>query len=173
MVNNSSNGGNVHHDCQFNRAGISPYLPVSLAILASITLVPVLHARSLAQESQYPSASTRATPLFDFHSNFWVNLHQVLFHEAKLRAGKPGRGLQSAPPLSAAGMSKQDEANWNAAVSFYAAHFGTRQQHGDDQLVQINDGLADQADNGAHLNAASLPPEMVAVFESTAVIYRT
>jgi hypothetical protein len=69
-------------------------------------------------------------------------------------------------------MSKQDEADWNAAVSFYAAHFGTRQQHGDDQLVQINDDLAEQPDNGAHLNPAGLPPEMIAVLQSAAVIYR-
>jgi hypothetical protein len=132
-----------------------------------------MHAGSLpAQELQDLPASTRSGPLFDFHSNFWVNLHQVLFHEAKLRAGKPDRGLQSAPPLSAAGNSKQDEADWNAAVSFYAAHFGTRQQHGDDQLVQINDDLAVQPDHGAHLNPAGLPPELVAVFESAAVIYR-
>jgi hypothetical protein len=69
-------------------------------------------------------------------------------------------------------MSKQDEADWNAAVSFYAAHFGSRQQHGDDQLVQINDDLAEQPDNGAHLNPVGLPPETVAVLQSAAVIYR-
>jgi hypothetical protein len=97
----------------------------------------------------------------------------VLFHEAKLLAGKPDRGLQSAPPLSAAGMSKQDEVDWNAAVSFYVAHFGTRQQHGDDQLVQINDDLAEQPDNGAHLNPVGLPPEVVAVLQSAAVIYHS
>ena len=114
----------------------------------------------------------RGLPLFDFHSNFWVNLHQVLFHEAKLRAGKPNRQLQSAPPLSAAGMSQQDEANWNAAVSFYVAHFGSRPQHGDDELILINDGLAEQPDNSARLNPAGLPPEVAAVLQSAAVIYR-
>jgi hypothetical protein len=164
----------LHHHRHFTKAGISPYLSVFLPLLAWRILAPATAARSLpAQEPQHPPTSTRTAPLFDFHSNFWVNLHQVLFHEAKLLAGKPERGLQSAPPLSAAGMmSKQDEASWNAAVSFYAAHFGTRQQHGDDQLVQINDDLAEQPDNGAHLNAAGLPPEMVAVLESAAVIYR-
>ena len=117
----------------------------------------------------------RATPLFDFHSNFWVNLHQVLFHEAKLRAGKPDRLLQSAAPLSAVGMSKRNAADWNAAVRFYAAHFGTRQQFGpsgDDRLIQINDDLVRQADNGAQLNPAGLPPEVAAVLQSAAVIYR-
>lgn len=40
-----------------------------------------------------------------------------MLREAKLRAGKPERGLQSAAPLSAAGMNKQEETDWNAAVS--------------------------------------------------------
>ncbi len=163
----------LHHARPFTKTGISRHLSASLSLLALIALALVSDALSLsAREPQHPSASTRTASLFDFHSNFWVNLHQVLFHEAKLRSGKPDRGLQSAPPLSAAGMSKQDQADWNAAVSFYAAHFGTRQQHGDDELVQINDGLAEQPDNGARLNPAGLPPEMVAVLQSAAVIYR-
>jgi hypothetical protein len=165
----------LHHDRRFTNAAINPSLCVSLLLLASTTLALVLHARNLpTQELQHPSASTRTAPLFDFHSNFWVNLHQVLLNEAwlRVRAGKPDRLLQSTPPPSAAGMSKQDEADWNAAVSFYAAHFGNRQQHGDDQLVNINDDLAEQPDNGAHLNPAGLPPEMVAVLQSAAMIYR-
>ena len=32
------------------------------------------------------AGSSGAVPRFDFHSNFWVNLHQVLLHEALLRA---------------------------------------------------------------------------------------
>lgn len=63
----------------------------------------------------------RIAPLFDSHSNFWVNLHQVMFHEALLRAGKPDRRLQSNTPLAAAQMSEQEKADWNAAVAFYAA----------------------------------------------------
>jgi hypothetical protein len=142
---------------------------LALPLLICVTLAACLTSQVTAQERP---PIVRTTPLFDFHSNFWVNLHQVLLNEAWLRAGKPDRRLQSAPPLSAAGMSKQDEGDWNAAVNFYAAHFGTRQQLGDDQLIQINDDLAEQPDNGAHLNPAGLPPEVVAVLQSAAVIYR-
>lgn len=138
-------------------------------LLAALLTSP---ARVTAQERR---PTTRTMPLFAFHSNFWVNLHQVLFHEAKLRADKPDRGLEIASPLAGAGMSQQEAADWNAAVRFYAAHFGTHQQFGplgDDQLIQINDGLARQPDNGAPLNPAGLPPEVVPVLRSAAVIYR-
>ena len=147
--------------------------------LASPLAVGVTFAVFFTSPSQVTAQEkpvmARATPLFDFHSNFWVNLHQVLFHEAKLRAGRPERGLQSAAPLSAAGLNKQEEADWNAAVSFYAAHFGTRLQFGplgDDQLIEINNDLAEQPDNGAELNPAGLPPEIAAVLRSAAVVYR-
>ena len=142
-------------------------LPLSICVTLAACLTSPM--RVTAREKP---PMVRSTPLFDFHSNFWVNLHQALFHEAKLRAGVPDRGLQRAAPLSAAGMSKQDEADWNAAVSLYAARFGTRQQHGDDQLIQINDDLAGQPDDGKHLNPAGLPTEIAAVLQSAATIYR-
>jgi hypothetical protein len=150
------------------------FLPLVFPLMVFLTFqtsIPLCGAENPQVWPSLPEAP-RPVPLFDFHSNFWVNLHQVLFHEAKLRAGKPDRTVQSAPPLFAAGMSKQDEADWNAAVSFYAAYFGARQQHGDDQLVDINDNLAEQPNNGARLNPAGLPPELVGVLQSAAVAYR-
>ena len=146
----------------------------ALPLLMGVTLAACLTSPSRVSAHAKPPL-VRAAALFDFHSSFWVNLHQALFHEAKLRTGKPERGLQMAPPLSAAGMSKQDEAHWNAAVGFYAAHFGTRQQFGplgDDQLIQINYDLAAQPDDGAHLNPTGLPPQIVVVLQSAAVVYR-
>jgi len=126
------------------------------------------HVVPLAALLIWPS---RTTPLFDFHSNFWVNLHQVLLHEAWLRAG-PDRSLQGATPLTAADMGAEDEATWNAAVSFYAAQFPTRQQLRDDRLISINDSLAAQPDDGAHLNPTAVPPDIGAVLRRAAVIYR-
>lgn len=149
-------------------------------IWLSRSALPLLICAALAACLTPPSQVTaqekppiaRTTVLFDFHSNFWVNLHQVLLHEAWLRAGKRYRPLESAAPLSAADMSQHDDADWNAAVTFYAAHFGTRQQHGDDQLIQINDDLAEQPDDSVHLNPRGLPPELAAVLQSAAVLYR-
>lgn len=111
-------------------------------------------------------------PLFDFHSSFWVNLHQLLFHEALQSLGKSDRRLQSDTPISAPGMSPQDEATWNAAIRFYASHFGTRRQVFDGELIRINDALATQPDNGATMNPTGLPPDLVAALQSAAPVYR-
>ncbi|HZS61580.1 MAG TPA: hypothetical protein VFA43_20060 [Gemmatimonadaceae bacterium] len=118
------------------------------------------------------AGSSGAVPRFDFHSNFWVNLHQVLLHEALLRAGKADRRLQSSALLSARNMDKRDEADWSATVNAYAAHFGTRQQVFDDELIQVNDSLATQRDDGASLQPMNLPPDVVAALRSAAPVYR-
>jgi hypothetical protein len=116
------------------------------------------------------AAETR--PLFEFHSNFWVNLHQTLLEEALLRAGAPDRRLQGAAPLAAAQLSAVEQSDWNAAVTFYATHFGTRRQHGNDELIGINDGLAREPDDGGRLSAADLSPPLVAVLRAAAPIFR-
>lgn len=113
----------------------------------------------------------RTAPLFDFHSNFWVNLHQTLFHEALLRAGKPDRRLQSDVPLSAPAMSDEDKAKWNAAIDFYAKEFQGRQELFDDELVKINKALAEQPDDSADLDAPDLLQGSI-ILQTAAPIYR-
>lgn len=142
-------------------------VPFSIFVIFLLAVAPC-KAGNLRVRPKAP----KTAPLFEFHSSFWVNLHQVLFHEAKLRAAKPDRTVQIVPALAAANMSHQDEADWNAAVSFYASYFGTRQQHGDEQLVDINDDLARQPDDGEHLDNAGLPPELVVALQEASVIYR-
>lgn len=146
----------------------------SLAILCLLTCATVVallnSAPKVAAKEQTPT--TRRALLFDFHSNFWVNLHQVLFHEALLRAGKPDRRLQSNTALAAPEVSEQEKAEWNAAITFYSANFGSRQELFDDEMVKINAELAKQPDDGANLNAGALPSEVAATLGRAAPIYR-
>lgn len=146
----------------------------ALSILACVAfLAPITTSGTKIRKARQPlPQSSRTVPLFDFHSNFWVNLHQILLHEALLRAGKSDRRLQSSTPLSALHMSKGDEDKWNAAVSFYATHFQTRREVFSDELIQINDTLAKQADDGAKLNPTGLQSDLVVVLRSAAPIYR-
>jgi len=140
--------------------------------LTSLPLLALAAALILPTGAGKQKTSTRTVALFDFHSNFWVNLHQVLFHEALLRAGKPDRRLQSNTPLTDPRMTEQEKADWNAAIAFYAANFGSRNELFDEEMVKINDELAEQPDDGASLNAAGLPSELAATLQRAAPIYR-
>ncbi len=138
--------------------------------LICMLLPAMVQAGTMPDAQAQPAAAGH--PLFDFHSNFWVNLDQVLLHEAWLRAGKPNRMVEDAPPLSATGMSNQEQAAWDAAVSFYAARYGTRPPYKVDELIDINDALAAQPDEGSPLDPKGLPAEVVPVLQSAAVVYR-
>ena len=141
-----------------------------------LALLPLICALmpAMVQAGTMPDAPQAAVTqaLFDFHSAFWVNLHQVLIHEAWLKAGKPDRMLESAPPLSAPGMSTQEQAAWDAAVSFYAAHYGDRPPYKVGELIDINDALAALPDDGTHLDAKGLPPKLVPLLQGAGVVYR-
>jgi hypothetical protein len=114
----------------------------------------------------------RAAPLFEFHSNFWVSLHQALFHEALLRAGKSDRRLQSSTPLSTPEMSESEKSAWNAAIDFYALRFQSRKELFDTGMVAINDRLATGPDDGTALPSTGLPAKLVSVLERAAPVYR-
>jgi hypothetical protein len=146
----------------------SALLPLICVLLSATTDAGTL-PNAQARQAQRASA-TRA--LFEFHSNFWVNLHQTLLEEALLRAGKPDRRLQSATPLAASQMSGPEVSSWNAAVTFYETQFGTSRQHGNDQLIGINDTLAMQPDDGGSLGSVDLSPTLVAVLSGAAPIFR-
>lgn len=141
-----------------------------LPLLTCGTLVFLSSTPRIAAQEQ--ALATRTAPLFEFHSSFWVNLHQVLFHEALLRGRKPDRRLQSNTPLAAPQMSKQEKGEWNAAITFYAANFESRNELFDEELVKINAELAKQPDDGANLNAAGLPSQVATVLQRASPIYR-
>lgn len=132
--------------------------------LMACLLILLMPAQSLAAE--------RVAGLFELHSSFWVNLHQVLFHDALLAIGKPDRRLQDGAVPVAAGMSGPDQAVWNDALHFYATHFQGREELFDDELVGINEDLAAQPDDGALPLPASVPKEVAAVLNAAAPIYR-
>lgn len=147
------------------------------ACLACATLVLGLFGSRARARPPTSIEQARQLPLFEFHSNFWVNLHQTLFHEAllreALRAGKPDRRLQNNGLLSAVGMSAGQSAAWNAGVDSYAKSFGARRELFDDQMIGINNTLAQLPDDGDSLGRAKLPPAIAGILQSAAPIYRS
>jgi hypothetical protein len=156
-------------DTVFGRKpGLASALPLICVLLPAAS-----HAGTLTNaQARHAQRPLQTRPLFEFHNNFWVNLHQTLLEEALLRAGKPDRRLQAATPLAASQMSSLERSDWNAAVTYYATHFGTLRQHGNDQLIGINDTLAMQPDDGGNLSSADLLPGLVAVLADAAPIFR-
>ena len=103
------------------------------------------------------------TPLFNFHSAFWMNLHHYL--HALARASEP---LTEELPASA---SDSERTQWSAAVDFYRSRFGKRRLVFDEMLVNVKQRLI-VAESRDDLADVALAPEHRQVLERVAPIYR-
>lgn len=112
----------------------------------------------------YAAPARQPAVLFDFHSAFWVNLHNYL--HALARSGSP---LVEPLPERATG---DERARWNDAIEQYRARFGTRSMLFDDELVKANLSLGGVNDDES-IARLDIPAEHRAILESAAPIYRT
>jgi hypothetical protein len=116
----------------------------------------------------------RAAPYFAFHNNFWINLHQTLFHEASLRKLPPEKRARFDPSsLPDAPLSSGDRDVWNTAVLYYADKFAGRSQVFDDQLIDVSAALMASPDPAdSPLASVGLSKEHVQVLNDAAAVYR-
>ena len=92
--------------------------------------------------------------IFDFHSGFWINLHQFLIHQAAAAEAAP-----SDPP------------EWRDAVSYYRRVVAQHDSMGGVEVV-INNRLA-AAGSATELPPDELDPELRAVLSKAAPVYRS
>ena len=130
------------------------------------------------------SVEASASPVFEFHSGFWVNLHHFLYLQGRLeRAGLGGIIGESriAPPEAPAsldGMTADERRAWQAAVRTYADSWSSRDLLLSNQMVLINDRLAeledcpDLAGKSAVECTSGIVPELVTALDEAAPIYR-
>ena len=104
----------------------------------------------------YPGVCTaQSTPaIFEFHSGFWINLHQFLIHQA-----------------TAADAAPSDPPEWRDAVSAYHRLIA-RQDLMDPAGQAMNNRLA-EAGSVADLPSDGLDPEVRAVLSRAAPVYRS
>src|SRR5215210_1326824 len=95
---------------------------------------------------------------YRLQSNPWVNLHQRLLYEAVFKWDRPPAGLP------ADGLAK-----WAKAVEDYRAYVGRRNPIFDDELVRLNDALAE---TNADRLPASMPAAAKRVLEAAMPLYR-
>jgi hypothetical protein len=155
---------------------------VSAAVF-SLSLLLLCSARLCArQEAESPSAPA---PVFEFHSGFWVNLHHFLYLQGRIRRARADAALAEAqipsPYKSLAskeGMTADQRQAWDEAVQTYADSWSSRDLLLNNQMVLINDRLAeledcpDLAGKAATECTSGIVPELVKALEEAAPIYR-
>ena len=92
-------------------------------------------------------------PVFEFHSGFWVNLHQFLYHEARLRESTPEAKAaavanSSAPALkqNPVSLSAAEQKTWEQSIAYYRANYAGKDPQINIDLILLKNQLGDFED---------------------------
>jgi hypothetical protein len=141
----------------------------------------------MAAAAQQSSSAYGPLPVFEFHSGFWINLHHMLYYEAKQRETAPTAAQKdnSAPQIklktmkdSATALSPAERAAWDSSVAYYAANYATKDLLFNNDMMLLKNQLGDFEDcdelSGTRKKTcdAGLPPKLTQVLEAAAPVYR-
>jgi hypothetical protein len=147
---------------------------ISITLALSILLSPAL---SPAQESGGSSPysflnknltlPSTAAP-FEFHSNFWMNLHHFLYHLAEPKGGP----IPRSPVLNPLGVPSEEERHrWEQAVGFYRQNIIASDVLFDAQMRAIKKELA-AGENASSVGEQVLGDDLAGLLNRVAPIYR-
>jgi hypothetical protein len=147
--------------------------PLALLLLAAALVCPQRGSCAEPQvDSQYGPL-----PVFELHSGFWLNLHHTLYGLA--RQSRDGRGSPSGAGAGVAmRLSPNEQAAWDAAVSYYTANYQDKDLLFNTELILLKNQLGDfeQCDelSGAKVKTcdAGLPARLTRVLDAAAPVYR-
>jgi hypothetical protein len=113
--------------------------------------------------------------MFDFHSGFWLNLHQFIYAAASSSL-PPTRGpaalrINQADADTIEQLSPSEEAAWKRCVAYYAANYIQRDLLFDDVLYDIK-LMLESAEASPDLSGTDIPSELKSVLLQAAPIYR-
>jgi hypothetical protein len=124
-------------------------------------------------------------PVFEFHSGFWVNLHQFLYHEARLRESTPEAKAAAAANASApalkqnpVSLSAAEQKTWEQSVAYYRANYAGKDPQINIDLILLKNQLGDFEDCDELLGRkkracdAGLPGNIGVILEAAAPVYR-
>ena len=129
-------------------------------------------------------------PVFEFHSDFWVNLHHTLYQEAKFRTpqnsqtsdrDKPpskNRPTLKTSPYAKTPLTPAEQRAWDEALNYYSANYIDKDLLFTTELILIKNQLGD-FDGCDELSGrkkktcdAGLPANLTHVLEIAAPVYR-
>jgi hypothetical protein len=152
------------------------FLFLALALLTPVGAMP-----------QQSSSAYGPLPVFEFHSGFWINLHHMLYYEARLRAFPPAAPQKgSAGPQiklkimkdAAAALTPAERLAWDSSVQYYVANYVNKDLLFYNELILLKNQLGDFEDcdelSGTRKKTcdAGLPPQLTHILETAAPVYR-
>jgi hypothetical protein len=123
-------------------------------------------------------------PVFEFHSGFWVNLHQFLYREARLRESTPearaAASDASSPVLkqNPVFLNPVEQKTWEQAITYYRANYAGKDPQINIDLILLKNQLGDFEDCDELLGRkkkvcdAGLPGNIGVILEAAAPVYR-
>ena len=170
-----------------SRGGGLAYAPSIRPHALLLSLCIFLSCRSASAQVPEPVVGSNARPsitvprgplpVFALYSGFWVNLHHVLYEQARLRTERPvvrtqaEAAKQGRAPLPLDALTEQERRDWNSAVDEYEIKLAPHDLLFDQDLVLINDRLAEMGDNES-AEATGFLPGVVAALAKAAPVYR-
>jgi hypothetical protein len=156
-----------------------------LALVCAVALVaPAGGAKQIPPPSKGATPSRPAQepvaltlPVFEFHSGFWVNLHHVLYQQARAETQRvPARQqtVTGAEAFQLEGIEKLSPAEagaWNAALAFYAREMAGKDLAFNSDLMILKNRLAEW-ETEPDLQTSGLRREVVEALEGAAAVYR-
>jgi hypothetical protein len=137
--------------------------------------------------AQQSSSAYGPLPVFELHSGFWINLHHMLYYEAKRReapANTPQKN-NSVPPLklktmadAGGALTPAERQSWDSSVAYYAANYADKDLLFNTDLMLLKNQLGDFEDcdelSGKQKKTcdAGLPPRITQILEAAAPVYR-
>ena len=114
--------------------------------------------------------------IFEFHSGFWLNLHDFLYHQARIRArqlaGNSDKAAGTSPGMADIGdLTPERQRTWTSVLDYYRNTWIKHDLLFDEEMVRIKGRLV-ESEATADLKGSGLQPELVAALERAAPIYR-
>ena len=157
-------------------------LPRAALLSFFLLILAGLAPCSLGQEVQ---SDFGFLPVFEFHSGFWVNLHQFLYYQARIREPTPearaAAGKSPAPVLKQTpiALTPAEQKTWDEAVAYYRKNYAGADPQLNLDLILLKNQLGDFEDCGELLGRkkktcdAGLPGNIGIILEAAAPIYRS
>jgi hypothetical protein len=152
----------------------------AVTLVLSLTLGAIGQTRSNNQDIKSGKGRVQRqhdTPsIFEFHSGFWINLHDFLYHQARIRARQLASNSNKAAGTSLSladigGLTPEQQRTWTSVLDYYRNTWIEHDLLFDQEMVRIKSRLV-ESEAAADLKGSGLQPELVAALERAAPIYR-